>query len=48
MEAVSYSSLTKKVVQKFLNKERIITDNANAQNWKSAGRERDQAEPLGE
>ncbi|KAL0294811.1 UNVERIFIED_CONTAM: hypothetical protein Scaly_3115500 [Sesamum calycinum] len=45
VEAVSYSSLTKKVMQKFLNKERIcryglperiITDNANAQNLNSA------------
>lgn len=43
VEAVSYSSLTKKVVQKLLNKERIcrlperiITDNANAKNWNSA------------
>lgn len=43
VEAVSYSSLTKKVVQKFLNKERIcrlperiITDNANAKNLNSA------------
>lgn len=41
VEAVSYSSLTKKVVHKLLNKERIcrlperiITD--NAKNWNSA------------